>query len=453
MSATENIANFIAGTKAQDIPPQVYALAKRNVIDTLGVAIGASQSAVAESLRKLAAPTQQGEAFLWNGQGRAAVTDAAWMNGALAHALDFDDGGVALTPMHPSSPVLPALWALGESVNCTGLDLLAAYIVGLEVECKLASAISLSHYDHGWHATAVLGTFGAAAGAAWLLGLTDAQMRTAIGIAASMAGGLRANFGTMTKPLHAGLAARNGLTAAQLAQAGWSANQDVLESKKGFFEVFQCGEVGDLKLGAPFHFESPGVSIKRFPSCSATHHCIEAMIALKQQHGLSAEMIERIDCRVHAVSYQALRKEPKVESAEAARFSLHFTTALVLLEGSVELKHFSNPTLNRADINRFMQKVHVGIHPELETLASKKQAFGQVDVQLKDGSKLSHRATEVRGRAPLFLSDADVDAKFLGCAEPALGRAKAQELLTALRSLESYKDICTLLPNAFELAS
>lgn len=452
MSATENIANFIAGTRAQDIPPRVFALAKRNVIDTLGVAIGASQSGVAGALRKLAAPTHQGEAFLWNGQGRAAVTDAAWMNGALAHALDFDDGGVALTPMHPSSPVLPALWALGESINCTGRDLLAAYIVGLEVECKLAGAISLTHYDHGWHATAVLGAFGAAAGAGWLLGLSEAQMRTTLGIAASMTGGLRANFGTMTKPLHAGLAARNGLTAAQLAHAGWSANQDVLETKKGFFEVFQCGEVSDLKLGAPFHFESPGVSIKRFPSCSATHHCIEAMIALKKQHGLSAEEIDRIDCRVHAVSYEALRKEPKAESAEAARFSLHFTTALVLLEGSVELKHFSSATLDRADINALMQKVHVAIHPELETLESKKQAFGQVDVQLKDGGKLSHRATEVRGRAPLFLSNADVDAKFLGCAEPALGRAKAQELLTALRQLDARKEIHSLLPSTFGLA-
>jgi 2-methylcitrate dehydratase PrpD len=163
-------------------------------------------------------------------------------------------------------------------------------------------------------------------------------------------------------------------------------------------------------------------------------------------------MIERIDCRVHAVSYQALRKEPKVESAEAARFSLHFTAALVLLEGSVELKHFSRASLDRADINKLMQKVHVGIHPELETLASKKQAFGEIDVQLKDGRRLSHRATEVRGRAPLFLSDADVDAKFLGCAEPVLGEPKARELLAQLRGLDSQTQIRTLLPAAFALA-
>jgi len=452
MSATESIANFIAGTKVQEIPAAVLASAKRNLIDTLGVAIGAAESAVDGALRKLSLASRSGEAFLWNGQGRAAAMDAAWMNGALAHALDFDDGGVALTPMHPSSPVLPALWALCERDNRSGRDLLAAYIVGLEVECKLASAISLTHYDHGWHTTAVLGTFGATAGAAWLLGLTEAQTCTTIGIAASMAGGLRANFGTMTKPLHAGLAARNGVTAAQLAHAGWSANQTVLETKKGFFDVFQCGEVGDLKLGAPFHFESPGVSIKRFPSCSATHHCIEAMFALKRDHDLRAEQIDEIECLVHAVSYQAVRKDPEAATAEAARFSLHFTMALVLLEGGVELKHFLPETRNRDDVRALMRKVRVAIHPELETLQSKKSVFGEVQVRLKDGRLLAHRATQVRGRGPLALTDADVDGKFLGCAEPALGPAKAQELLSKLRRLDEQPEIRRLLPTAFGLA-
>lgn len=452
MSATESIANFIAGAKAQDIPPQVFTLAKRNVIDTLGVALGAAQSAVAESLGKLAPASQSGDASLWNSPGRAATLDAAWMNGALAHALDFDDGGVALTPMHPSSPVLPAVWALGERDHRSGRDLLTAYLLGLEVECKLASAVSLTHYDHGWHATATIGSFGAVAGAGWLLGLSAEQMRTAIGMTTSMTGGLRANFGTMTKPLHAGLAARNGVMAAQLALAGWSANQNALECKKGFLDLYDCGEIGNLTLGRPYHVESPGVSLKRFPSCSATHHCIEAMFALKQSHNLSAEQIDTIECCVHALSYQALRKESEAATAEAARFSLHFTMALVLLEGAVELKHFLPETRNRADVRALMAKVRVAVHPELETLESKKQVFGEVKVRLKDGRLLSQRAAQVRGRAPLALTDADVDAKFLGCVEPALGAIKAQELLSALRHLDEKTEIRSLLPSAFGLA-
>jgi 2-methylcitrate dehydratase PrpD len=297
-----------------------------------------------------------------------------------------------------------------------------------------------------------MGTFGAATGAGWLLDLSAEQMRMAVGIATSMAGGLQSNFGTMTKPLHAGLAARNGVMAAELARAGWSANPNALEAKRGFVEIFDCGDLAELKLGQPFHFQSPGVSLKRFPSCSATHHCIEAMFALKRDHDLRTDQIDAIECRVHALSYQALRKEPEAATAEAARFSLHFTMALVLLENGVELKHFLPQTRDREDIRAVMRKVRVAIHPELESLESKKKVFGEVAVRLKDGRVLTQRATQVRGRAPLALTDADVEEKFLGCTEPTLGLARAQELLSKLNRMEEQPDLRTLLPAAFQLA-
>lgn len=451
MTATETIATFVATTRTQDIPEQVFSIAKRNVIDTLGVAIGAAGSNVDSALRKLAPPNARGDTLLWNGHAHAAAIDAAWMNGALAHALDFDDGGVALTPMHPSSPVLPAVWALAERDNRTGKDLLAAYLLGLEVECKLTGAGSLAHYDRGWHATATMGTFGATAGAGWLLGLSAEQFHMAIGIATSMAGGLQTNFGTMTKPLHAGLAARNGVMAAELARVGWNANPNAFEAKRGFADIFDCGNLTELTLGQPYHFQSPGVSLKRFPSCSATHHCIEAMFALKRDHDLRAEQIETIECRVHALSFQALRKEPEAATAESARFSLHFTLALVLLEASVELKHFLPETRNRDDVRALMRKVRVTIHPELESLESKKKVFGEVQVRLKGGRLLTQRATQVRGRAPLALTDADIDEKFLGCTEPALGTSRTKELLSKLRRLEEQPEIRQLLPKAFGL--
>jgi 2-methylcitrate dehydratase PrpD len=175
------------------------------------------------------------------------------------------------------------------------------------------------------------------------------------------------------------------------------------------------------------------------------------MLALKQKHRLITDEIETIDCRVHAVSYQALRKEPEAASAEAARFSLHFTVALVLLEGGVELKHFLPQTRDREDVRALMRKVHVTIHPELETLESKKQVFGEVQVQLKDGRILTQRATQVRGRAPLALSNADVEDKFLGCAEPALGALNARDLLSKLWHLDAQPEIRRLLPSAFGL--
>jgi 2-methylcitrate dehydratase PrpD len=453
MGITDDIAAFIAGAKAADIPSVVMAPAKRHVIDTLGVALGGTKMALAQPLAQVIPRGAAGESFLWDGSGNSDAPDAALVNGTLAHALDFDDGGVALTPMHPSSPVVPAVWALCESANRCGRDALAAYILGVEVECKIAGAISLAHYDHGWHSTAVLGALGAMSAASWLLGLGPEEICTAIGIAASMTGGLRANFGTMTKPLHAGLAARNGILAARLAGAGWSANQSILEAKKGFFDVFNCRPVGELNLGKPFHFEKPGVSLKRFPSCSATHHCIEALLALRQEHHLGADQIETIHCAVNVISHQALRQEARVASPEEARFSLHFTLSMVLLEGAVELKHFAPATFAREDVRALMQKVTLSVHPELQTLEAKKRDFGEVTVTLKDGRKLCHRAARVRGRAPQFLDDADVDAKFIGCAEPALGAERAHGLLAALRHLDRRDEIRSLLPAAYGLAT
>jgi 2-methylcitrate dehydratase PrpD len=453
MGPTEAIAKFVAQTTVEDIPAEVFKHAKRHSIDTLGVAIGASGEPLAETLTALVAGQREGEAILWNGRGRAAVLEAAWVNGTLAHALDFDDGGVALTPMHPSSPTLPAVWALCESRNFSGRDFLCAYVVGLEVACKIASAVSLSHYGHGWHATAVIGALGAAAGTGWLAGLTEDQTLSAIGIAASLAGGLQANFGTMTKPLHAGMACRNGLMATFLAQAGWTSNRTILEAENGFFKVFACGEIENLNsLGQPFHFVSPGVSIKRFPTCSATHLGIEALLALKRDHALVAEQVESIECGVHALSIQALRQEAEIQTAEEARFSLRFAAAMVLLEGSVELKHFSRATFSREDVRALMQRVRVYVHPDLRDLESKKGNFAEVIVRRKDGGAIAKRETKIRGRAPLLLDDSEVDAKFRGCMERVLGQKNSQVLLEKLHSLESVPELRTLLPAAYGLS-
>jgi 2-methylcitrate dehydratase PrpD len=452
VGATQSIGRFLASTKAEDIPSEVFVSAKRNLIDTLGVGIGSSRVPLAKILSAGLPGKKEGEACLWNGRGRAGALDAAWANGTLAHALDFDDGGVAPTPMHPSSPVLPAVWALCESRNLSGRDALAAYIVGVEVECKIASAISLSHYDHGWHATAVLGVLGAAAATSWLAGLSQERSCTALGIASSMAGGLRANFGTMTKPLHAGLAARNGLMATMLAEAGWSANQNILETERGFFEVFQCGELREIEnLGKPFHFSSPGVSIKRFPTCSATHLCIEALLGLKQEHRIDAKKVERIECGIQRLAYEVLGKKPEVHSPEQARFSLHFAMAAVLLEGEIELSYFTPNFISREDIQSLMKKVRVFIHLELRDLESKSKAFGEVTVYFNDGSSISKRESRVRGRAPLILSDTDVDGKFRGCVRQFLGEKRTEELLHELHDLESLKQVRNLLPAAYGL--
>src|SRR3989304_73499 len=280
MGPTEAIAEFVVHTKAENIPAEVYGRAKRHIVDTLGVALASSRGPISAILGEVIEGSAEGESSLWNGRGKTKATDAAWVNGTLTHALDFDDGGVALTPMHPSAPVLPAVLALAEARNLSGMDALGAFVVGVEVECKLASLISLEHYGRGWHATAILGTLGSALASAWLLRLPPAKVRHALGIAASMAGGLQSNFGTMTKPLHAGQAARNGVVAALLAEKGFTANPTALEAEKGMSELYGFGDaVSGLRLkealGQPFHFSSPGVSLKRFPTFTPTPPCFE----------------------------------------------------------------------------------------------------------------------------------------------------------------------------------
>ncbi|MBI2997375.1 MAG: MmgE/PrpD family protein, partial [Deltaproteobacteria bacterium] len=329
MGPSEAIAEFVARTDAGSIPSEALGKAKQHVVDTLGVALASSNSAVSGILREMVEGTGQAESSLWTGIGKSRAADAAWVNGTLAHALDFDDGGVALTPMHPSAPVLPAVFALAEARNLSGMDALCAYIAGVEVECKLATLISLEHYHRGWHSTAIIGTLGGAVGSAWLLRLPPEKICHALGIASSMAGGLQANFGSMTKPLHAGQAARNGVLAALLAEKGFTANPGSLEAEKGMIEVFSFGDsvTGPRMrevLGRPFHFLSPGVSLKRFPTCTSTHLCLEAVLALRSSNRLVPEQIEKVECSIHQLDFRVLLRPDGIRTAEQARFSLEY---------------------------------------------------------------------------------------------------------------------------------
>lgn len=443
MGPAEAIAEFASRIKVEDIPLEVCAGAKQHVVDTLGVAVAARHGSIPGILQEVVQGSREGESSLWTGTGKSGAADAAWVNGTLAHALDFDDGGVALTPMHPSAPVLPAAFALAEARDLSGMQALCAYIVGVEVECKLASLISLEHYRRGWHSTAIIGTLGAAVGSAWLLRLPPEKICHALGIAASMAGGVQANFGSMTKPLHAGQAARNGVVAALLAERGFTASRSALEAEKGMIELFNLGDsvTGPrLKeaLGQPYHFLSPGVSLKRFPTCTSTHLCLEALLALRGSNRLVPDQIERVECALHQLDFQVLLGADGVRTAEQARFSLEYAISAAILDGEITLRHFDEAVVQSAELQRLMRKVHVFVPPELQGLESRRSRFGLVTVYLSDGSVIAHRATQIRGQPPLFLTEKEVDRKFLDCTVPVLGQKRAQSFLEALRHIEDF---------------
>ncbi|HLC26469.1 MAG TPA: MmgE/PrpD family protein [bacterium] len=450
MELTEAIAQFAAGVKPEGIPAEVLQRAKRHVLDTLGVALAASNSTIAGILQQVVRGSSEGESSLWTGSGRSGAGDAAWLNGTIAHALDFDDGGVGPTPMHPSAPVLPAVLALAEARDLSGMDALCAYIVGVEIECKLANLVSLKHYERGWHTTAVLGTLGSAAASSRLLGLSSEKICHALGIAASMAGGLRTNFGSMTKPLHAGQAARNGLVAALLAEKGFTANRAALGADKGMVRVFELGDsvTGteiSTRLGRPFHFASPGVSIKRFPSCTSTHLTLEAILALRESHEFLPEQVEKIECAIHPLDYGVLLRPEGIQSPEQARFSAEFVLAAATLDGEVSLRHFNSAFIQRADVQGLMKRIHVYVPSDPAGLESTGNRFSLVAVHLSDGRVISHRATTIRGHPPLLLSDAEVDRKFLDCVVPVLAPQRAQIVLQALHGIDTAPCVADIL--------
>src|SRR6266702_1936530 len=236
MSIAQTLGDRIAALRFDDLPEHALRWARIGILDTVGVTLAGAGEPCARIARAVAAPSS-GTALLFGRAERMKPTDAAFVNGTAAHALDFDDCSNTLGG-HPSAPILPALFALADERRASGRDFVTAYVAGFEAQARLARAVNFHHYDKGWHPTATLGVFGACAASSRLLGLDAAQTATALSIAASFSSGLKANFGTMTKPLHVGHAARNGLLAAMLAREGLTAGSEAFQHKQGFFDVY-----------------------------------------------------------------------------------------------------------------------------------------------------------------------------------------------------------------------
>jgi len=295
MTLSSELAEFVAGTEFESLPPEAVTQAKRAILDTLGVALAGCReegpAIVAEQARRTGGAQ---EAMVLGRPFRAPAAEAALVNGTSAHALDFDDVNFSMRG-HPSAPLLPAVLATADAAGASGARLLLAFVLGVEVEAKLGRLMGGRHYALGWHPTSTLGPLGAAAACAKLLGLDAERTQAALGIAASMASGVRANFGTMTKPLHVGLAARNGVQVAALAAARFTASDEALDADDGFVSAFLAEPPRDDRhldgLGQPYDIVSPGLGQKLYPCCYVTHRAIDAAI---DSDGDVAGAIERL---------------------------------------------------------------------------------------------------------------------------------------------------------------
>lgn len=271
------------------LPRDAIETATEAILDTVGVTLAGSNEPASKAVAAALGAAQGGSATLFGLAATGTPLDAALINGTASHALDFDDCSNTLGG-HPSAPIVPALWALAEQVGAGGKAFIAAYVAGFEVETRIGRAVNFHHYEKGWHPTSTLGTFGAAAACSHLLGLDTRKTAAALALAASMASGLKANFGTMTKPYHVGHCSRNGLLAALLAREGMSANSNALTHPQGFFEVFNgAGTYAPERVlqnfADPLDIVEVGVAIKRHPCCASTHPAIDALLALQSAHG------------------------------------------------------------------------------------------------------------------------------------------------------------------------
>lgn len=450
---TEEIARFVLETTA--IPDEVRTLATQHLVDGIAVMLAGSTEEsgrlVRAHLRELDGKPQ---AAVLGSALRAPLQMAAWANGVAGHAMDYDDTQLATDPQsvyglltHPTVPTLAAALAAAEGTGAGGAALLDSYIIGVEVACRIADAIDPRHYRDGFHSTATMGGFGAAAAAARLYGCDLDQTRRAFGLTASMSAGLRENFGTMTKPFHAGRAAENGLFAVLLAKRGWTAAANILEAKRGFYSAaagrFDASKISGT-LGRPYFFASPGISIKPYPSGSLSHPAQDVLLDLVRTHDLRPEQIARIDVGTNSHVPNALIHTRPTTALEG-KFSLQFQMAIGVIDRAAGLAQFVDAKVTDPRTRALMERVSVHVDPEIEALGYNEMRM-TVDITLKDGRRLDGRADAAKGHPRKPMSRADLTEKFMDCAALVMPADQAATALAHVWDIQMIDRVADLVP-------
>jgi len=436
---TSDIAGFVASVSAGAAPERCNFGARIGMLDCVGTMIaGADEQAVKIVAQMVPAYTGNDGAPEIPGGRNLSASDAALVNGVAAHVLDYDDVGM---DGHPSAALTPAILAEGWTLGASGAEAIAAYVAGYEVWALLQELEPGALHERGFHPTAIWGTLAAAAACARLNHLNTDETTNAIAIAASLAAGTVANFGTMTKSLHAGRTAQSGVLAARLAKAGFTGSPDALEHKAGFMRAHTASghpavERGDWGLGSDWRLPKMGINIKRYPMCYGTHRAIDAMLDLAQQHDLKPDAIDEIHVRMGDAQDLMLRnREPK--TALEAKFSMEFAMASALIARKVGLKELDDDFVRRGDIVAVMRKVTRSTTDERMADMPPFAPDDRLSIRLKSGETLAHEpVVRPKGHWQKPLTEAELREKFLDCTEGRLGRRQAEALFEKLNNLE-----------------
>lgn len=444
LDITKQSADFVAGISHAALPDRCVEAAKIGFADCVGVMIAGAAEEPVRIVSAMAPSVLQNDAAPEIPSGRnLSAPDAALVNGVAAHVLDYDD--VALAG-HPSAVLVPAILAEGWTMGSSGEDAIAAYVAGYEVWAQLAALEPGHLHDRGFHPTAVFGTLATAAACARLHGLDAEKTSHAIAIGASLAAGLVANFGTMTKSLHAGRTAQSGVFAARLAAQGFTASPDALEHRTGFLRAHSPSgtpliEDGIIDLGRHWRLEELGLNVKRYPTCYATHRSIDAMLGLVQSHGLKSEDVSEIRVRTGVMQKLMLRNANPRTGLEA-KFSMEFAMAAALVAGRVGLSELTNGFVQRPEVAAAVAKVRCTTTDEIMPGDQPFAPDDRVSVVLASGDVLEHAPViHAKGSWQKPLTREELEDKFLDCATRGLEREQAAALFGQLWNLEDLKSL------------
>ena len=438
---TDRLAGFVVETDFSTIPEQTRANAKLHILDTLGVALaGLDQPAAHIALKycqRLGAAT---EASIWGTARKASVSTAAFANGLLAHALDYDDWDAFIHVGHPSSMIVGAALPLAEHLGASGNELLKAYVLGIEVICKIA-AHAPNLQDRGFHSTPVFGSLGATVACASLLNLDSVKLKNALGIAASGAGGIHRQQGSMVKPFHAGNSARNGAEAALLASDGFTADAAIFEAPRGFCDTFFGPETCDYEkmsanIGKPYFLESPGLGLKWHPCSAPQFLAADAALHLRREHNIDFADIAKMEVRIPPKRY-ARHYAAEVKTGLRGKFAINYVVAMCFLDGKLEIATFSDEKVNRPQVQDALGKVQVICDESIPEPGP----YCPVSVELKNGMRYSFTARVAKGDPRNPMTSDEVTEKFRGNVKAVLSEERAGNLIAAVQNLETIDDV------------
>ena len=432
--ATHRIANFVATSQWADVPARVRHEAKRSILNFFGTALGGSHDPATQAATAvLTRFTSKPEASLVGHTTRAGTLDAAFLNAIAGNVFDFDDTHYR-TIIHPTAPISPALFALAERQRLSGTDLLHAFVLGVEIECRIGNAVSPGHYSRGWHITSTCGPFGSAAATAKVLGLDVERIVWTMGNAAAQSSGLIENLGTMAKSISVGNAARGGLLAALFAEAGMAGPAEPISGPRGFTSVMADGaNIAELTTGLGESWELLDNAYKPYPCGVVLNPVIDACLELRDLAGFAADQVARVVVEGHPLLRQRADR-PGVTTGREAQVSAQHTVAVVLLRGAAGVREYSDAAVNAPEVRAFAERVEVS-----ETTAIPVGA-AQVRLELASGGQLLARIDDARGSPTKPLTDSEIEAKVRDLAAFGCPSLDVEPLIAAVWALDKSAD-------------